>query len=320
MADERKVLAHSAEQIDEAVEKVLDGTVATKTDLQKKVNPNLLDNWYFGNPVNQRGQTTYTTSSDEYTIDRWAKSAGTLNIEDGYISASLTNWGSIVQIIEHNLFKALAGKTLTFSVLHKNGQLKKTTFTPDSNYTSTDIWKGFGGEYGTMIYRWSNGHPNLTYANSQNGELVAIKLELGDNQTLAHQDADGNWVLNEIPDYGEQLRKCQRYFQRLECSVKCNAYSSSYGMLFHVPLQVPMRTKYITFSKVNPSLPIQLAKDFNLAWSGDINLSISRGLGNSLVQVCITLSDTSLYTKDIFLLCSPENDNTYSRIDLIADL
>lgn len=38
MADERKVLAHSAEQIDEAVEKVLDGTVATKTDLQKKAD------------------------------------------------------------------------------------------------------------------------------------------------------------------------------------------------------------------------------------------------------------------------------------------
>ena len=38
MADERKVLAHSAEQIDEAVEKVLNGTVATKTDLQNKAD------------------------------------------------------------------------------------------------------------------------------------------------------------------------------------------------------------------------------------------------------------------------------------------
>ena len=38
MADERKVLAHSAEQIDEAVEKVLNGTVATKADLQNKAD------------------------------------------------------------------------------------------------------------------------------------------------------------------------------------------------------------------------------------------------------------------------------------------
>ena len=36
MADERKVLTHSAEQIDEAVEKVLDGTVATQNDLDAK--------------------------------------------------------------------------------------------------------------------------------------------------------------------------------------------------------------------------------------------------------------------------------------------
>ena len=33
------------------------------------VNPNLLDNWYFGNPVNQRGQTEYTGGG--YTVDRW---------------------------------------------------------------------------------------------------------------------------------------------------------------------------------------------------------------------------------------------------------
>lgn len=236
-------LEHTAQQIDDAIARALPGgnidtilslkaplaspaltgtptingvavaTVQTISSSSSGVNPNLLDNWYFGNPVNQRGQTTYTTSADEYTIDRWLKGAGTLNIEDGYISASLTNWGSIIQNIEPNLFKALAGKTLTFSVLHKNGQLKKITFTPDSNYTNTDLWIGLGGEYGTMIYRWSGGHPAIIYSNSQNGELVAIKLELGSQQTLAHQDENGNWVLNEIPDYGEQLARCQRYFQ-----------------------------------------------------------------------------------------------------------
>ena len=41
-----------------------------------------------------------------------------------------------------------------------------------------------------------------------------MKLELGSVQTLAHQE-NGVWVLNEIPDYGEQLARCQRYFQRI---------------------------------------------------------------------------------------------------------
>ena len=33
-------------------------------------NPNLLDNWYFADPINQRGQTEYT-ENEQYTIDRW---------------------------------------------------------------------------------------------------------------------------------------------------------------------------------------------------------------------------------------------------------
>ena len=229
---------HTGKKIDDTIDSV--------------VNPNLLDNWYFANPVNQRGQTTYTTSSNEYTIDRWMKSAGTLNIEDGYISASLTNWGSIYQNIEPNLFKALAGKTLTFSVLHKNGQLKKTTFTPDSNYTSTDIWKGFDGEYGTMIYRWSDGHPNLTYANSQNGELVAIKLELGDQQTLAHQDDSGNWVLNEIPNYGEQLARCQRYYYRDTLRPPGMDAAGVYGNQNRAVLSFPQTMRTIPSVTVTP--------------------------------------------------------------------
>lgn len=39
-------------------------------------------------------------------------------------------------------------------------------------------------------------------------KIIAAKLELGTQQTLAHQDANGNWVLNEIPDYNEQLLRC----------------------------------------------------------------------------------------------------------------
>ena len=41
--------------------------------------------------------------------------------------------------------------------------------------------------------------------------ILAAKLELGDHQTLAYQDEEGNWQLFETPDYGEELAKCQRY-------------------------------------------------------------------------------------------------------------
>lgn len=237
------------------------------------VNPNLLDNWYFGNPVNQRGQTTYTTSSDEYTIDRWMKSAGTLNIEDGYISASMTDWGGILQNIEPDLFKALAGKTLTFSVLHNDGQLKNLTFTPNSSYTDIDIWKGLGGGYGAMIYRWGGGHPNLTYANSQHCDLVAIKLELGDQQTLAHQDADGNWVLNEIPNYGEQLARCQRYF------VNFNPNKVNW---FAMPPAIASNTTD-AYSAV--TLPVAMRAQPTVSYGGKIALSQTGDVQITSIQV-----------------------------------
>lgn len=44
------------------------------------------------------------------------------------------------------------------------------------------------------------------------GKIKAVKLELGAQQTLAHQDADGNWVLNDPPpNKALELAKCQRY-------------------------------------------------------------------------------------------------------------
>ena len=46
--------------------------------------------------------------------------------------------------------------------------------------------------------------------NSIINACVAVKLELGDTQTLAHQE-NGVWVLNEVPNYQQELAKCQRH-------------------------------------------------------------------------------------------------------------
>ena len=46
-------LDHTAQQIDDAIARALPGG-AIDSVLSAKPNPNLLDNWYFGNPVDQR--------------------------------------------------------------------------------------------------------------------------------------------------------------------------------------------------------------------------------------------------------------------------
>ena len=76
------------------------------------------------------------------------------------------------------------------------------------------------------------------------GTLQAAKLELGPVQTLARQDASGNWVLNDPPpNPALELTKCQRYLARFSqynvfvCTQTGDAYSD-----FLVWLPGPMRS------------------------------------------------------------------------------
>lgn len=203
-------LDHTAQQIDDAV--------ALAPQLS---NPNLLDNWYFGNPVNQRGQTEYAVSG--YNIDRWKSGAASdvVKVENGVLSISMTAlYQTFFQIIENP--ERYSGETLTVSVLVDSidasnaYQLVVRTGTQLGQYAAKLVTGS--GLFSTQ-WKVPDGCTLLQVViqsvkeNAGNISIKAAKLELGSQQTLAHQDADGNWVLNEIPDYGEQLLRCQRYFQ-----------------------------------------------------------------------------------------------------------
>jgi len=179
---------------------------------------NLLDNWYFADTINQRGQTEYTSAG--YTIDRWSIEAGAKLkvLEDGVVfTPNPSNYNTCTQYVEN--YKELVGKQLTLSVLIEentcancllwfyggntdnfvcvtmNGsdKLYSVTMTPKSNITSLRC--GFQGRNSAGSVK-----------------ILAVKLELGDQQTLAHQDAAGNWVLNDPPpNKAQELLKCMRY-------------------------------------------------------------------------------------------------------------
>lgn len=207
--DKQDKLTFDSEPKEDSQNPVTSGGVYKKTSWM--CNPNLLDNWYFANPVNQRGQTTYNSG---YTIDRWqignwSTTEYTLSITDAGITSEYAN-GSIWQKIEN--LSAFVGKTVTFSVL-----------TMDTLYTVTGIIPNQSEEF--VIADSVPSHIDI-FANSaeitkdyfevrmrSRGEpitFVAAKLEIGPIQTLAHKEND-KWVLNEIPNYTEQLLKCYRY-------------------------------------------------------------------------------------------------------------
>lgn len=170
--------------------------------LNNKPNRNLLDNWYFMNPVNQRG-VSGTISEAGYFIDRWKLVSGSVTLT----STGITINGTISQVLEN-----AAGTNVTASALTTTGIVSVSYDNSSKTFTITGTGQTF----------------------------VATKLELGSQQTLAHQDEDGNWVLNEIPDYGEELAKCQRYYRRYGYGLTAIVQSANI-LVFCIPFDLPMR-------------------------------------------------------------------------------
>lgn len=174
---------------------------------------NMLINWYFPHPVNRRGKTEYSGST--YSIDRWAISSSlTLKVEiDGCVLSSTGSSG--ISFLQRMKSDRLLGLNVTFSVLIKEYGLIFVTSTFPKNNPEVQTRIGYASDDfgGIAIYIFPNGkcQVNIFVNNGQSVKVIAAKLELGDQQTLAHQDEFGNWVLNEIPNYAEQYVICEQY-------------------------------------------------------------------------------------------------------------
>lgn len=191
-----------------------DGIAISGSVIATKVQPcnrNLIINWYFGDPVNQR-DVSGTISSAGYFLDRWKLVSGSVTINTDGITLN----GTMQQVLE----TAPVG-TVTASALTQAG-------------------------VGEVVPTYNSETKTVTVT-AAGKKLVAVKLEIGSQQTLAHQE-DGVWVLNEIPDYGEELTKCMRYLQVLAAPYDTSGNGVAIGyanntvdLWVPIPLAVPMR-------------------------------------------------------------------------------
>lgn len=215
-------------------------------------NRNLLDNWYFADPINQRGQTEYT--GEVYSIDRWRNYGSTCTLQDGYISIYYPGTNkSFGQTIED---KSIVFQEVTLSLLLLDGTLLSGSGRlPDnaSNYTNTVL---LHSQNCALTIQYLNGHLLVLIQCNQGNtiNIRAAKLELGDHQTLAHQDASGNWVLNDPPpDKALELAKCQRHYREGYLSYV------NFDNIWYRPVDriipVPMRT--------SPAITLVKAYDFS---------------------------------------------------------
>lgn len=263
-------------------------------------NPNLLDNWYFGNPINQRNgyiipagveyndlSWNHAGTTDKaypvvgysgrdplitingtnyivgvaaqvpgycmpgYTIDRWKSDGDTITITANSLKIDSTSKTHLfLQPIEEKLHRLLANKTVTFSVLSDNKNMDGWYITDVNGFATEHNDVRFDGNLATFTFTVAD-FKSLSSVGIFSGKedisisLIAAKLELGDTQTLAHKEGD-TWVLNEIPDFGEQLRRCQRYCRiiggTLNNPICMSVRRESTILEGYIPFDFPMRT------------------------------------------------------------------------------
>lgn len=154
-----------------------------------KLTPrNLLDNSDFRNPVNQRGQQSYTNNA--YTIDRWQIWNGSLSIADGYITVD-----GMYQFLELPL-----DKVYTFAVCRDDGNITVVSGSPSvpvgvANDGMTINITNLAGYAEVVI----SGNKNVVWACLYEGEYTA--------DTLPEYQYKG---------YAVELAECQRYYEKTD--------------------------------------------------------------------------------------------------------
>lgn len=215
-------LEHSAQDIDDAI---------TKTS--QLTGRNLLDNWYFADPINQRGQTSYTGAV--YGIDRWRSLAGnTISVETSGLRITGSNDTSFSNMIQQNfpeeLLNALDEKTVTASILVSENTGGGAVAARLGSVAGSAVTTGLS-TYTVTFNKSSHSYFSIQCATPKTANFVvqAVKLELGTQQTLARKAVDGTWVLiDPPPNKAEELAKCQRYFYRKKGPGSYSNYANGY--------------------------------------------------------------------------------------------
>lgn len=197
--------------------------------------------------VNQRGSSIYT--GGVYGLDGW-KGGDYTKVTLASFGLNIQPTDSAQQAIYKQLLEypsRLLGQTVTLSAILSTGALYTATSTlPETlpaemtGYCAIDGVLDLlsqGGDSGLLYVRLKGAAPGGARS------FRAAKLELGGVQTLAHQDTDGNWVLNETGDYARTLQQCQRYLLPLASDLVAASLIGTGIIYFFVPLPVTMRAK-----------------------------------------------------------------------------
>lgn len=185
-------------------------------------NDNLLDNWYFVGggsqlgdgifPINQRGQTSYSNGTNT-TIDRWKTEYSAVSVDaDGITWTTTGDNRQFTQVIEN--YKLIEGETYTATIdcdiLAGSARLfVGGVSSPWPTVAGSTVNVSSGITKVTFTFARESGYTGqyklaLASVGSCTVKLRKFKLEKGTVSTI---------VNDAPPDFGAELRKCQRYLR-----------------------------------------------------------------------------------------------------------
>lgn len=178
---------------------------------------NFIRNWYFVGggttygvfPVNTRGQTS-NSNSNSFFIDNWRTRNSTgQNAQLISAGVKLTSSSTLTYLVQSlGATSQLIGKTCTLSCLTESG-CYHNTFVPSVPVSSTNTYRAETEKGSVFMQVSSDGTIQIIMAAAENKNetFQAIKLELGNQQTLCYW-ADNQWNLTLIPEYDEEYLRC----------------------------------------------------------------------------------------------------------------
>lgn len=179
--------------------------------VRKAAPRNLLDNGDFRNPVNQRGNTSYSNAT-QYTIDRWMTTPGIVTVNDNSISITKGSSADYALLVQH-VPDCVIGKSYTFAAKNTIGEIAIVNFVYSTNMGI--INKPFGN---------TRHRANVRY--STNKACLAVGVDVLDQTSLDLEYValyEGEYTAETLPEYqpkgyGSELAECRRYFQRFDVS------------------------------------------------------------------------------------------------------
>ena len=217
------------------------------------VRPNILDNGYFvygkaideSNPysavntfpINQRGQRSY--SGNDYCFDRWrlnGNSTGNCTVTISQDGVTINNAGSTSNWLNQPFEAPLPAGTYTLSILTKavSGTVRIELLNGSSPVGSyAVVAAGLSIHKVTIQDQAASANKFAIWLSSgSSASVAAVKLERGNEQTLAHQE-NGEWVLNELPDMAAEMARCRRFYQRFSVVGSAIGYSIANVMAYN---------------------------------------------------------------------------------------